>query len=58
VGKPEGKRAVVRTRPMWKGNIKMDVREIGWGGVDWIHLAQDRDQGRAVVQVSELPGSI
>jgi hypothetical protein len=45
VGKSEGKRTVRRTRRRWKGNIKMDLREIGWGGVDWIYLAQDRDQG-------------
>jgi hypothetical protein len=33
----------------WKDDIKMDLREIGWGGVDWIDLAQDRDQWRALV---------
>jgi hypothetical protein len=49
VGKPEGKRPLVRSRRRWENNIKMDLREIGWGGTDWIDLAQDRDQGRALV---------
>jgi hypothetical protein len=47
VGKPEGKRPLGRRR--WVDNIKMDLLEIGWGGVDWIGLAQDRDKWRAVV---------
>jgi hypothetical protein len=47
VGKPEGKRPLGRRR--WMDNIKMDLREIGWDGVDWIELAQDRDQWRALV---------
>jgi hypothetical protein len=38
-----------RLRRRWVDNIKMDLREIGWDGVDWIDLAQDRDQWRAVV---------
>jgi hypothetical protein len=42
VGKPEGKRPVGRPRHMGEDDIKMDLREIGWGGVDWIWLAQDR----------------
>jgi hypothetical protein len=49
VGKPEGKRLVERPRSRWEDGIKMDLREIGWGGVGWIHLAQDRDRWRAVV---------
>jgi hypothetical protein len=49
VGKPEGKRPLGRTRRMWVNNIKMDDGEIGWDGVDWIHMAQDRDQWRALV---------
>jgi hypothetical protein len=44
VGKPEGKRPLGRSRRRWVDNIKIDVREIGWDGVDWISLAQDRDQ--------------
>jgi hypothetical protein len=44
VGKPEGKRPFRRPRCRWKDNIIMDIREIGWEGVDWIHLAQDRNQ--------------
>jgi hypothetical protein len=46
VGKPEGKRPLGRNRRRWEDNIKMDLREIGWGGMDWIDLAQDRDQWR------------
>jgi hypothetical protein len=49
VGKPEGKRPLGRPRRRWVDNIKMDLREIGWDGVDWIELAQDRDQWRALV---------
>jgi hypothetical protein len=48
VGKPEGKRPLGRPRRRWE-NIKMDLREIGLGGMDWIDLAQDRDQWRALV---------
>jgi hypothetical protein len=46
VGKPEGKRPVGRPRRRWEDNtrIKMDLRETGWDGMDWIDLAQDRDQ--------------
>jgi hypothetical protein len=49
VGKPEGKRRLERPRRRWEDVIKMDLSEIGWGGVEWIHLAQDRDRWRAVV---------
>jgi hypothetical protein len=49
VGKPEGKRPLVRPRRRWVDNIKMDLGETGWDGVDWIELAQDRDQWRALV---------
>jgi hypothetical protein len=49
VGKPEGKRPLGRPRRRWVDNIKMDLREIGWDGVDWIDLTQDRDQWRALV---------
>jgi hypothetical protein len=49
VGKPEGKRPLERPRRRWEDGIKMDLMEIGWGGVEWIHLAQDRDSWRAVV---------
>jgi hypothetical protein len=48
VEKPEGKRPLGRTRRRWGDGIRMDVRESGWGGVDWIRLAQDRDRWRAV----------
>jgi hypothetical protein len=49
VGKPEGKRQLGRPRCRWVDNIKMDLLVIGWGGVDWICLAQDRDKWRALV---------
>jgi hypothetical protein len=49
VGKPEGKRPLGRPRLRWVDNIKMDLREIGWDDIDWIDLAQDRDQRRALV---------
>jgi hypothetical protein len=49
VGKPEGKRPLGRPRCWWEDNIKMDLRKIGWYGMDWIDLAQDRDQWRALL---------
>jgi hypothetical protein len=49
VGKPERKRALGRPRHRWEDNIIMDIREIGWGGVDWIDMLEDRDQWRALV---------
>jgi hypothetical protein len=50
-GKPEGKRPLGRPAHRWLDNIKMDLREIGWGGIDWIDLAQDRSQWRVLVNV-------
>jgi hypothetical protein len=49
VGKPERKRPLGRARRRWVDNIKIDLREIGWDGMDWIDLAQDRYQWRALV---------
>jgi hypothetical protein len=49
LGKPEGSRPLERPRRRWEDNIKMDLREVGCGGVDWVDLAQDRDRWRAVV---------
>jgi hypothetical protein len=49
VGEPEVKRLLGRARHMWVDNIKMDLLEIDWGGVDWIGLAEDRDRRRALV---------
>jgi hypothetical protein len=49
VGKPEGKKPLGRPRRRWVDNIKMDLREVGWDGMDWIDLAQYRDQWRALV---------
>jgi hypothetical protein len=44
VGKPEGNRPLGRHRPRCEDNIKMDLIEIEWGGMEWVHLAQDRYQ--------------
>jgi hypothetical protein len=49
VGRPDRKRPLGRPRRRCLDNIKMDIREIGWGGTDWIDVAQDRDQWRAVM---------
>jgi hypothetical protein len=49
VGRPEGRRPLGRPKRRWEDNIKMNLREIGSGDVDWIHLAQDRDMWRALV---------
>jgi hypothetical protein len=49
VEKSEGKRPLGRPRRRWVVNIKIGLREIGWDGIDWIELAQDRDQRRALV---------
>jgi hypothetical protein len=49
VGKPEGKRWLGKSRRRWEDNIKIDLGEIGWGDIAWIHLAQDRDQCNALV---------
>jgi hypothetical protein len=49
VGKPEGKRPLRRQRRRWVDNIRMDLGEVGWGDVDWIDLAEDRNRWRALV---------
>jgi hypothetical protein len=49
VGKPEGRRPLGRPRRRWVDNIRMNLVEVGWGDVDWIGLAQDRDRWRALV---------
>jgi hypothetical protein len=49
VGWPEWRRPLGRPRRRWKDNIKMDLRETGFGDVEWIHLAQDRDKWWALV---------
>jgi hypothetical protein len=51
VGKPEGRSPLGRPRGRWEDGVRMDLREIGLGSVDWIRLAQDRDRWRAVVGV-------
>jgi hypothetical protein len=55
VGNPEGKRPLGRPRRRWEDGIKMDLRVIGWGCVEWIQLAQDRDRWRAVVNAVMNP---
>ncbi|KAJ4436175.1 hypothetical protein ANN_18805 [Periplaneta americana] len=57
VGRPAGKRPLGRPRRRWEDNIKMDLREMGYDGRDWINLAQDRDQWQAYVRVAMNPGS-
>jgi hypothetical protein len=49
LGKSEGKRPLGRPRCRWMGNIEIDFRKIGWDGMDWINLAENRDQWRALV---------
>jgi hypothetical protein len=51
VEKPKGKRPLERPRHRWKDGISLGLREIGWRSVEWIQLAQDRDQWRAVVNM-------
>jgi hypothetical protein len=59
VGKPEGKRPLGRPRRRWVDNIKMDLGEVGWDGVDWIGLAQGRDRLESLCECGdEPPGSI
>jgi hypothetical protein len=52
VGKPERKRQVGRARRRWVDSIKMDLAEIGWDGMDWIELAHDMDQWRALMNTA------
>jgi hypothetical protein len=49
VGRPEGRRQLWRPRRRWEDNIKMEIREVGCGGMNWIELAQDRDRWRDIV---------
>jgi hypothetical protein len=48
-GKPEGNRSLGRSRLEWEDNIKVELKEIGWEDLDWIHVAQDRDHWRVFV---------
>jgi len=52
LGKPEGKRTLGRPSARWEDNIKMDLQEVGFWGMDWIELAQDRDRWRALVNAA------
>jgi hypothetical protein len=49
VGRPEGRRPLGRPRRRWEDNIKTDIQEVKWEGVDWNDLAQDKDRWRALV---------
>jgi hypothetical protein len=51
VGKPEGNRPLERPRRRWENNIRMNLRKVGCGVMDWIELAQDRDRWQALVNV-------
>jgi hypothetical protein len=53
VGYSEGKRPLGRPRHRWVDNIKMDLREIGWDGMNWTDMAQDRDQWRVLVNAAK-----
>jgi len=52
IGKPEGKRPLLRPRGRWENNIRMDLTEIGWGGVDWIDLSQNRESNFLITCVT------
>jgi hypothetical protein len=52
VGRPEGKRQIGRPRRRWEDNIEIDVKEVGWRGMDWIDLAEDRERWLALVNVA------
>jgi CRISPR/Cas system-associated protein Cas7 (RAMP superfamily) len=59
VGKPDRRRPLGRLGRLWEDNIKMDLREVGCEGVDWIEQAQDRDRWQALVNaIMNLPDSI
>jgi hypothetical protein len=55
VGKPEGRRPLGKSMHRWEDNIKIDFREVGFGDVDWIHLSQERDRWRALVNTVMNP---
>jgi hypothetical protein len=58
VGRPEGRRPLRKPRRRWEDNIKIDLREIWFGDVDWIHLAQDKDRWSSCEHGDEPSGSI
>jgi hypothetical protein len=51
VGKPEGKRPLGRPTHRWMGSVQINLEETGWGGMDWINVAEDRDQWMALVNI-------
>jgi hypothetical protein len=59
VGRPEGRRPLERPRRRWEDDIKIDLQEVGWGGMDWIDMSQDRDRWRGCCECGNEPsGSI
>jgi hypothetical protein len=58
IGRPEGRRPLGRPRHRWEDNNKMDLRETGFGDVDWIHWAKDMDRWQALVNTNKLLSSI
>jgi hypothetical protein len=56
VGRPEGKRPLRRPRFRWEDHTKMDLKEVGWGSIDWIVLAEDRDRWWALENVISIFG--
>jgi hypothetical protein len=55
LGKPEENRSLGRPRPRWEDNIRMNIQEVGWGNMDWIDLAQNRDTWWALVNCGNEP---
>ena len=58
VGKPEGKRPLERPRRRWENNIKMELQEVGCGGMNWIELVQDRDRWEGICKCGNEPSEI
>jgi hypothetical protein len=58
LGKPEGRRQLGRPEHRWEANIRMDIREVGWEIVDWMHMSQERDQWQALMNMVMNLGSV
>ena len=57
MGRPEGRRLLERRKRIWEDDIKMDLHDVGWGGIDWIDLGQDRDRRWVLVNTYLLHGA-